>query len=148
LGLQNEREWKAFCDTVLLQPDIAIDARFDSNAQRNANRAALQAVIVETFAALTAPQVVARLEAAGIANARVNDMADLWQHPQLQARERWRTVATPAGDVPALLPPGVNSAFDYRMEPVPAVGQHNAAILAELGWSAEQAAALQNSPCA
>ena len=148
LGLQNEREWKAFCDTVLLQPDIAIDARFDSNAQRNANRTALQTVIVETFAALTAPQVVARLEAAGIANARVNDMADLWQHPQLQARERWRTVATPAGDVPALLPPGVNSAFDYRMEPVPAVGQHNAAILAELGWSAEQAAALQNSPCA
>lgn len=148
LGLQNEREWKAFCDTVLLQPDIAIDARFDSNAQRNANRAALQTVIVETFAALTAPQVVARLEAAGIANARVNDMADLWQHPQLQARERWRTVATPAGDVPALLPPGVNNAFDYRMAPVPAVGQHNAAILAELGWSAEQAAALQNSPCA
>ncbi len=148
LGLQNEREWKAFCDTVLLQPDIAIDARFDSNAQRNAHRAALQAVIVETFAALTAPQVVARLEAAGIANARVNDMADLWQHPQLQARERWRTVATPAGDVPALLPPGVNSAFDYRMEPVPAVGQHNAAILAELGWSTEQAAALQNSPAA
>lgn len=148
LGLQNEREWKAFCDTVLLQPDIAIDARFDSNAQRNANRAVLQTVIVETFAALTAPQVVARLEAAGIANARVNDMADLWQHPQLQARERWRTVATPAGDVPALLPPGVNNAFDYRMEPVPAVGQHNAAILAELGWSAEQAAALQNSPCA
>ena len=148
LGLQNEREWKAFCDTVLLQPDIAIDARFDSNAQRNANRTALQTVIVETFAALTAPQVVARLEAAGIANARVNDMADLWQHPQLQARERWRTVATPAGDVPALLPPGVNNAFDYRMEPVPAVGQHNAAILAELGWSAEQAAALQNSPCA
>lgn len=148
LGLQNEREWKAFCDTVLLQPDIAIDARFDSNAQRNANRAVLQTVIVETFAALTTPQVVARLEAAGIANARVNDMADLWQHPQLQARERWRTVATPAGDVPALLPPGVNNAFDYRMEPVPAVGQHNAAILAELGWSAEQAAALQNSPCA
>jgi len=148
LGLQNEREWKAFCDTVLLQPDIAIDTRFDSNAQRNANRAALQAVIVETFAALTAEQVVARLEAAGIANARVNDMADLWRHPQLQARERWRTVATPEGDVPALLPPGVNSAFDYRMEPVPAVGQHNATILAELGWSAEQAAALQNSPCA
>ncbi|MBD7959619.1 MULTISPECIES: CaiB/BaiF CoA-transferase family protein [Comamonas] len=148
LGLQNEREWKAFCATVLLQPDIAIDTRFDSNAQRNANRAALQAVIVETFAALTAEQVVARLEAAGIANARVNDMADLWRHPQLQARERWRTVATPEGDVPALLPPGVNSAFDYRMEPVPAVGQHNATILAELGWSAEQAAALQNSPCA
>lgn len=142
LGLQNEREWKAFCDTVLQQPEVATDARFDSNAQRNAHREALQALILQTFAALTAAQVVERLEAAGIANARVNDMADLWQHPQLQARQRWRTVDTPAGEVPALLPPGVNSAFDYRMDPIPAVGQHNASILAELGWSAEQIAAL------
>ncbi|MRT20849.1 CoA transferase [Comamonas sp. CAH-2] len=142
LGLQNEREWKAFCDAVLQQPAVATDARFDSNAQRNAHREALQALILQTFAALTAAQVVERLEAAGIANARVNDMADLWQHPQLQARQRWRTVDTPAGEVPALLPPGVNSAFDYRMDPIPAVGQHNASILAELGWSAEQIAAL------
>jgi crotonobetainyl-CoA:carnitine CoA-transferase CaiB-like acyl-CoA transferase len=142
LGLQNEREWKAFCDAVLQQPAVATDARFDSNAQRNAHREALQALILQTFAALTAAQVVERLEAAGIANARVNDMADLWQHPQLQARQRWRTVGTPAGEVPALLPPGVNSAFDYRMDPIPAVGQHNASILAELGWSAEQIAAL------
>lgn len=142
LGLQNEREWKAFCDTVLQLPAVATDARFDSNAQRNAHREALQALILQTFAALTAAQVVERLEAAGIANARVNDMADLWQHPQLQARQRWRTVGTPAGEVPALLPPGVNSAFDYRMDPIPAVGQHNASILAELGWSAEQIVAL------
>ncbi|WP_368924372.1 CaiB/BaiF CoA transferase family protein, partial [Comamonas aquatica] len=75
LGLQNEREWKAFCDTVLQQPAVATDARFDSNAQRNAHREALQALILQTFAALTAAQVVERLEAAGIANARVNDMA-------------------------------------------------------------------------
>ena len=142
LGLQNEREWTAFCDTVLLQPDVATDTRFDSNAQRNANPEALQALIVQTFAALTAAQVVERLEQAGIANARVNEMADLWEHPQLQARQRWRTVGTPQGDVPALLPPGVNSAFDYRMEAVPAVGQHNASILAELGWSAEQIASV------
>ncbi len=142
LGLQNEREWTAFCDTVLLQPDVATDTRFDSNAQRNANREALQALIVQTFAALTAAQVVERLEQAGIANARVNEMADLWEHPQLRARQRWRTVGTPQGDVPALLPPGVNSAFDYRMEAVPAVGQHNASILAELGWSAEQIASV------
>ncbi len=142
LGLQNEREWTAFCDTVLLQPDVATDTRFDSNAQRNANREALQALIVQTFAALTAAQVVERLEQAGIANARVNEMADLWEHPQLQARQRWRTVGTPQGDVPALLPPGVNRAFDYRMEAVPAVGQHNASILAELGWSAEQIASV------
>ena len=142
LGLQNEREWKAFCDTVLLQPEVAVDARFNSNAKRNANREALQALILQIFAVLTAAQVVERLEAAGIANARVNEMADLWAHPQLQARQRWRTVATPVGDVPALLPPGVNSAFDYRMGAVPAVGQHNASILAQLGWSAGQIASV------
>ncbi len=145
LGLQNEREWKAFCDAVLQRPEVAADARFDSNAQRNAHRAELQALILDTFAALTAAQVVERLDAAGIANARVNDMAGLWAHPQLQARGRWRTVATPAGEVPALLPPGVNSAFDYRMDPIPAVGQHNAAILAELGWTVQQIDALHTT---
>ena len=143
LGLQNEREWKVFCDAVLQRPEVAGDARFDSNAKRNANRVDLQALILDIFAGLTAAQVVERLDAAGIANARVNDMAGLWAHPQLQARGRWRTVGTPAGEVSALLPPGVNSAFDYRMEAIPAVGQHNAAILAELGWTAEQIDALQ-----
>ncbi|MDR2326991.1 MAG: CoA transferase [Acidovorax sp.] len=148
LGLQNEREWKVFCEQVLLRPEVAVDARFHSNAQRNANRAELQALILQEFAQLTAAQVVQRLDAAGIANAHVNDMAGLWAHPQLAARQRWRSVATPVGEVPALLPPGVNSAFDYRMDPIPAVGQHNAAILAELGWSAEQIAALQQAQSA
>lgn len=143
LGLQNEREWKIFCDAVLQRPEVAVDARFDSNARRNANRAELQALIVETFAPLTAAQVVERLDAAGIANARVNDMAGLWAHPQLAARQRWHDVGSPVGTVPALLPPGVNSAYDYRMDAVPAVGQHTAAILTELGWSAEQIDALQ-----
>ncbi|WP_312305989.1 CaiB/BaiF CoA-transferase family protein [Pulveribacter sp.] len=146
LGLQNEREWKAFCDSVLLRPEVATDARFDSNARRNQHRAELQALILREFAQLSAAQVVERLDAAGIANARVNDMAGLWAHPQLAARGRWRGVATPVGEVPALLPPGVNSAFDYRLDPVPAVGQHTAAILAELGWSAAQVDALQAAP--
>ena len=143
LGLQNEREWQAFCDGVLEQPEVAVDKRFCSNALRNQHRAELEKLILEIFASMTAAQVVERLDAASIANARVNDMADLWAHPQLKARGRWRSVGTPAGAVPALLPPGANSAFDYRMEAVPAVGQHNAAILAELGWSAEQIDALQ-----
>jgi len=143
LGLQNEREWKTFCDAVLQRPEVATDARFASNAQRNQHRAELQALILEVFAALTAAQVIERLDAAAIANARVNDMAALWAHPQLQARQRWRSVGTPAGAVPALLPPGVNSAFDYRMDAVPAVGQHTAAILAELGWDEARIAALQ-----
>jgi crotonobetainyl-CoA:carnitine CoA-transferase CaiB-like acyl-CoA transferase len=127
---------------VLQRPEVATDARFDSNARRNQHRAELQALILETFAALTAAQVVQRLDAAGIANARVNGMADLWAHPQLAARQRWREVDSPVGRIPALLPPGVSSAFDYRMDPVPAVGQHNAAILAGLGWTAEQIDAL------
>ncbi|WP_313236419.1 CaiB/BaiF CoA transferase family protein [Delftia acidovorans] len=146
LGLQNEREWKLFCEQVLLQPALAADARFDSNARRNANREELRALILGVFNALDAAQVVQRLDAAGIANARVNDMAGLWAHPQLAARQRWCSVDTPAGPVQALLPPGANSAFDYRMEAVPAVGEHSAAILAELGWSAERIAALCPPP--
>ena len=135
LGLQNEREWLAFCDKVLEKSELAKDARFDSNAHRNQNRDALQAEILRIFGSLTAEQVVQRLEVAGIANAHVNDMAGLWAHPQLEARKRWRTVNTPKGDVPALLPPGLNSAFDYRMDAVPAVGEHTARILAGLGWT-------------
>lgn len=144
LGLQNEREWQAFCDKVLERPELARDARFASNAQRNRNRDALQAEILLIFGALTAGQVVQRLDAAGIANAHVNDMAGLWAHPQLEARQRWRTVNTPAGDVQALLPPGLNSAFDYRMDAVPAVGEHTARILASLGLSGEQIDAVMN----
>lgn len=142
LGLQNEREWKAFCEGVLQEAALAADPRFDSNARRNENRDALRARILEIFDTLTAEEVARRLDAAGIANARVNDMADLWAHPQLQARGRWRTVSTPAGEVPALLPPGANSAFEPRMDPVPAVGEHTATILAELGWQDKRIAAL------
>ena len=80
--------------------------------------------------------IFTRLEEAPIANAQVNTMADVWAHPQLQARNRWRTVDSPAGALPALLPPGVNNQFDYRMDGIPAVGQHNAAILEELGLPA------------
>jgi len=143
LGLQNEREWKAFCEQVLHNAALAIDPRFDSNALRNANRNALEAIILQCFASLNAEQVSTRLDAAQIANARMNDMAGLWAHPQLQARARWRTVGTPAGAISALLPPGRNTAFDYRMDPVPAVGQHTEAILRELGRRDSDIAALR-----
>jgi len=143
LGLQNEREWKAFCEQVLHNAALATDPRFDSNALRNANRNALEAIILQCFASLNAEQVSTRLDAAQIANARMNDMAGLWAHPQLQARARWRTVGTPAGTISALLPPGRNTAFDYRMDPVPAVGQHTEAILRELGRSESDIAALR-----
>ncbi len=133
LGLQNEREWQVFCEKVLKQPALATDERYDSNFKRNENRIALEAEILKTFARMSAAQVIALLEEAQIANAQVNDMHDLWNHPQLQARKRWVDVDTPNGPIPALLPPGNNPGFGYRMDAVPAVGQHNAAILKELG---------------
>ena len=135
-GLQNEREWLPFCAGVLLQPALAQDPRFVGNAQRVTHRAELRALIIEAFEALTAEQVAVRLETAQIANAQVNDMAGLWQHEQLSARERWREVATPAGAVPTLLPPGSWLDGEPRLDAVPALGQHTDAILAELGVSA------------
>jgi itaconate CoA-transferase len=145
LGLQNEREWRVFCEKVLLQAGLASDARFDSNARRNEHREALRAIIVESFGALGTAQVLERLDAAQIANARMNDMAGLWAHPQLQARDRWRQVGSPAGNIPALLPAGRQSAFDYRMDPVPAVGEHTDAILRGLGRSEADIAALREA---
>jgi len=133
LGLQNEREWVQFCQHVLQRSALATDARFDSNAQRNAHRNDLQQIILDTFSELTTAQVIERLDMAQIANARMNTMADLWAHPQLHARERWTTVDSPVGDLPALLPPGKQSAFEYRMGAIPSVGEHTDAILKELG---------------
>ena len=145
LGLQNEREWKIFCDIVLQDPELATDPRFDANFRRVQNRDALRALILETFASLSTAEVMQRLEQGKIANARMNTMSELWQHPQLQARERWQPVATAKGEVPALLPPGRNSHYDYRMDPVPALGQHTEAILHELGRDAEAIADMRQA---
>ena len=140
LGLQNEREWALFCEKVLLDPALAADARFASNFERSRNRDELRQIIVDSFAQLSVAHVVERLENAQIANARVNDMAGVWAHPQLAARERWREVDSPSGKLPALLPPASNAAFVPRMDAVPDLGQHTASILDELGYSAEQQA--------
>ena len=143
LGLQNEREWAAFCDKALHDTALAKDARFDSVSKRSANRDALKALVEAAFNNLTAAQVEARLDVAGIGYGRMNDMAALWAHPQLKARARWRTVESPAGPLPALLPPGANSAFEARMDAVPALGEHTVAILREAGVSADQVARLR-----
>jgi itaconate CoA-transferase len=138
LGLQNEREWIVFCEKVLRLPGLATDPRYASNSRRSAAREELRRAIVDVFAKLTAAQVVERLDDAQIANAQVNDMHDVWEHPQLRARGRWRDVASPAGPIPALLPPGYTRGADKdaaRMDPVPALGEHTDAILAELGCS-------------
>ena len=145
LGLQNEREWRRFCATVLQQPALADDARFDANAKRVAAQDALQALIGAVFATLTRDEVIARLDQAQIANARVNDMAAVWAHPQLAARSRWVEVGTPAGPVPALLPAGMPDEFEPVMGDVPALGEHTDAVLAGLGYAAAAVAELRRS---
>ena len=137
LGLQNEREWGAFCSQVLLEPELAVDPRFSSNSKRTAAREALREIIVAAFSKLTSEEVIKRLEIAQIANARMNDMADVWSHSQLEERKRWVNIDSPAGVIPALLPPGVSQASEVRMDAVPALGQHTEALLNELGFSTD-----------
>jgi itaconate CoA-transferase len=138
LGLQNEREWVIFCEQVLREPQLAQREEFSSNARRVASRSRLESIIVEAFAGLPASEVVARLDAAGIANARINTVADVWAHPQLAARGRWSEVDTPSGRVPALKPPAMLDGAEARMDKVPALGEHTASILRELGVSTER----------
>jgi itaconate CoA-transferase len=145
LGLQNEREWSVFCEKVLLRPELLTDERFSSNSKRSAARIELRAIIVDAFSKLTAEQVVQRLDDAQIANARVNDMHDVWKHPQLQARKRWREVESPAGPIPALLPPGSWEEGEPRMDAVPALGQHTDAILSGLGYTQDEITSLRTA---
>jgi itaconate CoA-transferase len=136
IGLQNEREWVQFCELVLQRPELIDDERFSANFKRSDNRQALRAIIVEVFAQLDAATVIERLDAAQIANAQVNDMSGVWEHPQLKARGRWTEVASPVGILPTLLPPASSNAFSPRMAAVPGLGQHSNTLLAELGYSA------------
>ncbi len=133
LGLQNEREWVLFCEIVLDNPSLGKDERFDKNFKRNERRAELLTIIDDCFSKLTTEQVIAKLDQAQIANARLNDMQGLWSHEQLKARNRWIDVGSPAGPIPAMLPPGLNDSYQYRMDPIPAVGQHTDSILTEIG---------------
>ena len=146
LGVQNDREFARFCEIVLQKPALAQDARFATGPARDANRATLQAEIESVFALLAAEQCVERLERAEIANARLNDMQEFWDHPQSAARERWREVATPAGPVRALKPPFNLDDCEPKMGPVPGLGEHTRAILAELGYDDENIEALSGSP--
>jgi len=136
LGLQNDREWIAFCEKVLKNGAFATDSRFKTNALRSANRAELTRLIEEVFSTLSASEVAAELNAADIANANMNDMHDLWNHDQLRVRNRWVPVDTPVGPVPALKPPGRSTAYEPRMDAIPAVGAQTDTILKELGLDA------------
>ncbi len=134
LSVQNEREFARFCELVLGNANLAADPRFASSPARLQNREALHAVIERAFARLTTAEVIARLDRADIANARLNSIEDFWRHPQLEARDRHATVGSPAGPIEALKPPFNLDRFAPRMEAVPAVGEHTRAILQELGY--------------
>jgi itaconate CoA-transferase len=137
LGIQNDREWARFCDVVLEQSALTSDERFASNSARVGHREALSAAILEVFAAHASGDILARLQAAQIATARMNSVAEFAVHPQLEARHRWSEIASPAGTVRVLLPPGIPSGVEPRMDAVPALGEHTDSVLAELGYDAD-----------
>ena len=144
LGIQNAREWARFCGDVLGRPELADDERFRTNSLRVQNRTALHDAIESTFAALTTSGVVARLEAAGIAWARLNSVAGYLEHPQLAERDGWRDIGSPAGRVRALIPPVRMNGVEPVMGDVPALGQHTDVILEELGVARDTIAAWRN----
>jgi crotonobetainyl-CoA:carnitine CoA-transferase CaiB-like acyl-CoA transferase len=134
LGIQNEREWENFCDAVLGQPALAGDDRFASNSERVANRDALHREIEVILEGITSEEAIERLEAAKIANARMRTVGDFIDHPQLEARERWRRFESPVGPLRALLPPATMEGTEPIMAPIPDLGEHTDGILAELGY--------------
>jgi itaconate CoA-transferase len=138
LSVQNEREFARFCAEVLREPSLSSDPRFASAPARLENRAAMHAEIERTFSRLSSEELVRRLEQADIANARLNSMAEFWRHPQLEARGRWRTVGSPAGDLAMLKPPFNLDGMEPRMDSIPALGEHTEALLRELGYPASE----------
>jgi itaconate CoA-transferase len=136
LSVQNEREFARFCEVVLKKPSLVADPRFASSPARQQNRQAFQAEVEAEFARMKTAEVIERLEAADIANARMNDMKEFWRHPQLEARARRAKVASPAGELEMLKPPFNLSGFEPRLDAIPALGEHSRSILAELGYGA------------
>ncbi len=134
LGIQNEREWQRFCANVLRRPEVTDDVRFSSNSSRVMNRASLDAIITSVFMTLNGVEIRQRLDDAAIANARMNTVQQFVDHPQLAARDRWRTVESPVGTLRALLPPVTMEGVEPVMARIPEVGEDTEAVLEELGY--------------
>jgi crotonobetainyl-CoA:carnitine CoA-transferase CaiB-like acyl-CoA transferase len=134
-GVHSNREWATFCSTVLERPALAVDARFQGNHQRVAHRPEMDAEIEGVFAGLSTAEVVQRLDVAQIANARMNTLDGFVAHPQLSARDNWRTVQSSVGPIPALIPPVRMESVDPVMGAVPGLGEHTESILADLGFT-------------
>lgn len=145
LGLQNEREWVRFCEAVLERPELANDPRFDSNSKRVEYGEQLNEAIEDAFEDLSSEEVLERLEEAQIANARMRTVQEFLDHPQLEARERWREVGSPVGPLRALIPPVTMQGVENAMKPIPEVGEHTDAILKELNLDAETVADLHRT---
>lgn len=144
LSVQNDREWRRLAEQVLGRPELAEDPDFATNAARTANRARTDAAVGRALAGLTGREALAGLEAAGIACARLNTVADVAAHPQLAARDRWREVESPVGPLRALLPPiTLPGSEEARMGAVPALGEHTDALLRALGMTDEQTSVLR-----
>ncbi|WP_306320298.1 MULTISPECIES: CaiB/BaiF CoA-transferase family protein [unclassified Streptomyces] len=143
LAIQNDREWAAFCAVFLGDAPLATDERFHKGSSRVARRDELNAIVAARFRELTAAEAVALLDEAKVANARLNSVAEFWDHPVLAGRDRWRDVGTPGGPVKALLPPATPGGLTPRMDPVPAVGEHTDSVLRSLGYDADAISALR-----
>ncbi len=143
LGIQNEREWEKFCRLVLERPAMANDPRFDTNSKRVENGEDLDEAIKGAFKNLSTDEAISRLEEAGIANARMRTVQEFVDHPQLEARDRWREVDSPVGPLRALLPPITTPDYEAAMRPIPAVGEHTTKILEELGLQPAEIASLR-----
>ena len=134
LGIQNEREWKRFCGEVLGREGMAEDDRFDKNSRRVENRDELHTEIESVFSGLSSEEAIERLEGAGVANARMRTVRQFLDHPQLEARDRWREFGSPVGPLRGLLPPATLVGTEPIMASIPEVGEHNDRLLAELGY--------------
>jgi itaconate CoA-transferase len=143
LSIQNDREWHRLCEQVLGRPGLADDPRFATNEARVIARAELNGEIEAALSAHSADEVVALLDTAQIANARLNTVGDLLAHPQLE--HRWTEVGSPAGPIRALPPPISTGGAAPVLGPVPAVGQHTDEILAELGFTTAEITGLRET---
>lgn len=145
LGIQNEREWERFCETVLGRPEMTNDELFTSNSERVENRDVLHQEIEAILERLSSEEAIERLDAAKIANARMRTVRAFLDHPQLEARNRWREVESPVGPLRALVPPATMNGAEPVMSPIPEVGEHTGKILTELGYDEDAVATLRQS---
>jgi itaconate CoA-transferase len=145
VAVQNEREWRRFCEVVLARPKLAQDSRFVTNAARVENRDELFEIVDAVFLGMTTAEALERLLEADIAHSQVNSVMDFVRHPQLSARDRWREVDSPVGKLSTLLPPANVEGVDAVLKAVPAVGEHTGKILAEIGYASEDVERLRGA---